>query len=434
MRVHVKNFQSLTDASIDVEGLTVLVGPSDLGKSALVRAVSGALFNLPGDFFVRRGSSFAQVTLEGVPTADPGKTLNVRWSKGASKNEFEVDGELFKKVGTDTPAPLVAAGYREVSDEAVRPQVADQFDRLFLLDRPGSVVASVLTALSRVLVVSSADRLCAKDTKDTKKLESVRRGDLARVETDVAATGEIEGFSQRVERLHSQAEAHKAEAARVALVRRTVGERAAAVRALAVHVLPAAVEVSERVVSAGSRVAEIGELVRRRRGVLPLTQPLPVEFSAVATPELAERVREGRELARRRLAALTVVADALPAEVLILEEALTRQALDLAEARRCATVRARAVQLLSLQCPPETVDPAKIDAETARLHLQIREVQSLVPHRAQAVLALRAAESGAQALAVESEAATAAFARALAEAKVCALCGQTLPHSREAGL
>lgn len=433
MRVSVKNFQSLADASLDVEGLTVLVGPSDLGKSALVRAVSGALFNLPGDFFVRRGASHASVTLEGVPTVDPGKTLDVTWRKGASKNEFVVDGELFSKVGSDTPAPLAAAGYREVSEEQVRPQVADQFDRLFLLDRPGSVVASVLTALSRVLVVSSADRLCAKDAKDTKKLEAVRRGDLARLDTDVAATNDIEPFAQRVQRLSAQAQAVAERTSVAATVRQVTADRAVAAQVVAVHALPEPVPVPAHADARGAVLLEaVGLLNRRRTARLhAATLPEPVTVVESVLSAAADAVETARGLARRRREAQHVAARALPPGADV-PGSLSQRASALRDGREALAVRGRAAAVAALSMPSGVVDPEKVSAETGRLQQQIHAVRELVPQRVQALLAYRAADAGAQALNVEVESATAAFAQALAAAQVCALCGQPLPHGHEA--
>ena len=78
IRVNVENFQSLADVEVQLEGLTALVGPSDRGKSALVRAISAALFNLPGEYFVRTGTESARVTI-GWLKGSPGDAHVVVW-------------------------------------------------------------------------------------------------------------------------------------------------------------------------------------------------------------------------------------------------------------------------------------------------------------------------------------------------------------------
>src|SRR6187401_3651056 len=103
MKISIRNFQSLGKVDLDVEGLTVLVGASHRGKSALIRAVEGALFNKPGNYFVRNGTKEADVTLSSVPDATGG-THWVHWVKGISGGaKYWVDNEPYSKVGTSTP-------------------------------------------------------------------------------------------------------------------------------------------------------------------------------------------------------------------------------------------------------------------------------------------------------------------------------------------
>jgi AAA15 family ATPase/GTPase len=43
MHARIENFQSHADTQVEIEGFTVILGPSNHGKSALVRAVAAAL-------------------------------------------------------------------------------------------------------------------------------------------------------------------------------------------------------------------------------------------------------------------------------------------------------------------------------------------------------------------------------------------------------
>lgn len=65
-RVILENFQSHKYSIVDFnEGLNVIVGPSDSGKSAIIRGIKWALYNEPsGDYFIREGSTECSVTLE----------------------------------------------------------------------------------------------------------------------------------------------------------------------------------------------------------------------------------------------------------------------------------------------------------------------------------------------------------------------------------
>ena len=65
-QLRLKNFQSHEDTVLDfVPGLNVLLGNSDTGKSAIVRAIRWLFYNEPaGDEFLQRGKSLVEVEAE----------------------------------------------------------------------------------------------------------------------------------------------------------------------------------------------------------------------------------------------------------------------------------------------------------------------------------------------------------------------------------
>lgn len=198
MRARIFNFQSLAQVDIKIEGLTVIVGPSDIGKSALIRAISAALYGMPGEYFIRAGTTETVVALDGVPKVNGG-TLDVEWHKGKGINYFVIDGEKYDKVARETPAHLPIAGYKElqINDEYIRPQISEQHDRMFLLDRSGAFVHDVIAQASRLSVLLRADKACATDLKRQKTYSKVRLDDLE------AAEKKLEGM-QPIRELHSR--------------------------------------------------------------------------------------------------------------------------------------------------------------------------------------------------------------------------------------
>ena len=58
MKIKVENFQSIKNAEIEVEGLTVICGDNSIGKSALARAFNGVFTNLRGNAHVRKGEPY----------------------------------------------------------------------------------------------------------------------------------------------------------------------------------------------------------------------------------------------------------------------------------------------------------------------------------------------------------------------------------------
>lgn len=82
------------------ERLTTIVGRSDAGKSAILRAARWLAVNRPcGDAFVRRGAERALVRL-----SVDGRTILRR--KGADRNLYVLDGQVLASFGQDIPSPV----------------------------------------------------------------------------------------------------------------------------------------------------------------------------------------------------------------------------------------------------------------------------------------------------------------------------------------
>jgi len=100
-RIQLRNFQCHEDLRIVFDPqVTTIVGPSDVGKSAVLRALRWVAENRPsGDAFVRDGESTCSVSL----------WLNdrkVTRRKGKGTNEILLDKQVFKAFGADVPEPI----------------------------------------------------------------------------------------------------------------------------------------------------------------------------------------------------------------------------------------------------------------------------------------------------------------------------------------
>lgn len=178
--VRVRDFQSIGDATIEVDGLTIITGQNNSGKTALIRAIFGAFTNARGTSFVRSGSDSAKVDI----VFSDGRALS--WEKGAKANRYELDGKILNRVGAGAPAETKTLGVYsiEASGRELWPQFAHQFvGQIFLLDEPGSVLAEAIANVDKVGVLNEALRLSQSDRRsaasDLKvRLEDVTRGEL----------------------------------------------------------------------------------------------------------------------------------------------------------------------------------------------------------------------------------------------------------------
>ena len=129
--IHVTNFQSHKDAYLEFHpGVNVIIGESDSGKTAILRALKWALTNRPGGDSFR--SSWGGETSVGIRME---KELIVR-EKTGSNNIYRLNNTEFKAFGTEVPEEIQdALNMNEIN-------IQNQLDLPFLLrDSPGQVAA-----------------------------------------------------------------------------------------------------------------------------------------------------------------------------------------------------------------------------------------------------------------------------------------------------
>lgn len=182
-RLRVKNFQSIEDASLEVDGLTVVTGPNNSGKTAMIRAVYGAFTNARGNKYVRHGKASCEVRLD----FSDGRTLV--WEKGAKVNRYQLDGKDLNKVGQGAPPETSSLGVLpvEAAGREIWPQFAHQFvGQVFLIDEPGSVLAEAVSDVNRVGVLNEALRNAQSDRRTASSDLKLRQEDAAKHEAVVA--------------------------------------------------------------------------------------------------------------------------------------------------------------------------------------------------------------------------------------------------------
>ena len=218
-KVKIENFQSHEKSELEfVNGLNVIVGPSDQGKSAVIRAIKWVLFNEPrGSEFIRNGTSLARVEVE----LNNGNRI-IR-ERSSSKNRYTIvnsEGEIkiFEGFGNDVPEEVKAIhGIYKVlidSDSRVCLNIGEQLEAPFLISETGSTKAKAIGRLTGVHVLDNAMResisdikresqLLTKFKKETgelaEKLDSYK--DLSRIEKNIH---KCEGILEKINVLNGK--------------------------------------------------------------------------------------------------------------------------------------------------------------------------------------------------------------------------------------
>ena len=200
VKIGVKNFQSIRDAEIEVNGFTAIKGQNNSGKSAFMRAVRYAFQNQKGSSYVRNGEENCSVHVE-----VGGHSLV--WEKGSSvKPSYTIDEQSPIFPGQAIPEELgvfnigpISAGGREVW-----PQFAPQFTgQVFLIDLPGSVLAESISDVDKVSILNQALRDSESDRRQASSTLKVRRSDKGAYEKAILVYRDVDTLKAECAHLNS---------------------------------------------------------------------------------------------------------------------------------------------------------------------------------------------------------------------------------------
>lgn len=169
-RLKIENFQSHQNTELKFsDGLNVIVGPSDQGKSAIIRSIKWVLYNEPrGNDFIRQGTNFARVLLE------LSNGYIITRERTPSKNRYTLEDpegnvSIFEGFGNEVPLEVVKAHGipKVVLDTDVRASlnIGEQLEGPFLLSQSGATRAKAIGRLTGLHIIDRSIRDCATDIR-----------------------------------------------------------------------------------------------------------------------------------------------------------------------------------------------------------------------------------------------------------------------------
>lgn len=204
--ITLKNFQKHENLVIEFDpGVTTLIGTSDAGKSAAIRALTWIAQNkLRGDQFIRHGTKSAEVALN----ASGAKIERIR----GKSNEYKLDGETYKAVSSTVPEDV--ADVLQVNTINFQ----QQHDTPFLFSATPGQVATALNAVVDLSIIDTTlkhintehakarnrvevfDEEKENNEKILETLEAVKEIDeeLSELENDLK---EIEGIEKELQQI-----------------------------------------------------------------------------------------------------------------------------------------------------------------------------------------------------------------------------------------
>lgn len=229
-----ENFMSHGQTRIELsDGLTVLTGPNNCGKSALVAALQILAAGGKTTHVMRHGAKRCRVTVQ----TDDGQT--VIWERKKTTVKYNINGEDIHRTGQGIPDNLhdvlkldrvvtkVGAG-----EETYDIHFGQQKSPVFLLDQPGSKSAAFFASSS------DASRLIEMQGRHRKQL-SERRAELKRIDKELSeVTERLSGFDPidtiagHVEKAETKRAELERSTQRLAKLQRTIDTLRAAVQSL----------------------------------------------------------------------------------------------------------------------------------------------------------------------------------------------------------
>lgn len=150
-RVEVTDFQSLKKTEVQLGKFTAIIGPSNTGKSALVRAIKALVYNAPAPGLVREGAK------KFIAKATFSDDSSIQLTKGKATSEFLIEypnGETIKHAKAGVKAPDEVSAHWALPDFTI----TSQHDAPFLLAEPASAVAKRLGELTNAAMLMEAVR------------------------------------------------------------------------------------------------------------------------------------------------------------------------------------------------------------------------------------------------------------------------------------
>lgn len=169
-----KDFQAHEELEIAFSsGVTTIKGPSDRGKSAILRALRWACLNdLPGEEFIREGAKRTEVELR------VDRKRIVRGRGGPGGNSYSLGEEEFKAFGSSVPEPIAKLlSLSELNFQG-------QHDAPFWFSEPAPEVSRQLNAIIDLSVIDTSLAFVSGVVRQEQDRLVFAREDLAKIQEE----------------------------------------------------------------------------------------------------------------------------------------------------------------------------------------------------------------------------------------------------------
>ncbi len=181
-KIRLENFQSYKDETIELKpGLNLILGSSDSGKSAILRAISFVLYNSPkSKTLIHQGATEVRVSIE---YSDKTIVTRIRGDRNTVMVAMP-NGELkvWDKIENDLPDEVKNIMGNPPYDDFNGPiAYADQFSKMFLVDLSPTDLPRSLSSLTGIEILEQSAKELMQSYKAIEKQTKLEEKDLLKL-------------------------------------------------------------------------------------------------------------------------------------------------------------------------------------------------------------------------------------------------------------
>lgn len=188
LKVNLENFQSISKGTLEfVQGINIIVGQSNSGKSAILRAIKGTVLNPNGSQkYIQKGTDSFKVNLEYEGNS-------IEWSRGARSPKYVVNGEEYLKVGSSNLSDILDNSGFVLDEGKNLMNIESELELPFPFDKNNSELFKLFEKNIFCISDSTAiTKLIKADEEETARQKDIVDNDLDRYKQKLQAVSDLE--------------------------------------------------------------------------------------------------------------------------------------------------------------------------------------------------------------------------------------------------
>ena len=188
LKVTLENFQSISKGELEfTQGINIIVGQSNSGKSAILRAIKGAILNTSGSQkYIKNGTKGFKVGMEYQGNS-------IEWSRTSKSPEYVINGEKYAKTGSSNLMDFLDNSGFTLDENKSLMNVESELELPFPFDKTNGELFKLFEKNIFCISASTAiTKLIKSDEEETASKKDNAEYELSRLQNKLTAIEELE--------------------------------------------------------------------------------------------------------------------------------------------------------------------------------------------------------------------------------------------------